>query len=271
MRVSPLRPAVGLILAMAIAAGCATESSPAGAAGAPTGEIVVSAASSLTDAFDEVKAAYEREHTAVTVRMNYGSSSALAVQVNEGAPVDVFASADEAQMQVVVEAGNAQPSVEFASNTLVVAYPADGTALASFEDIAEPGVRLVVAAETVPVGNYARAAVRAAGADGRYGPDFESRVIANVRSEEPNVRAVLAKVELGEADAAIVYATDVAATDGRALAVEVPAEFTPPAAYVIAVTELSTSPDVAQDFVDYVTSGDGQAILAGHGFTPPTS
>jgi molybdate transport system substrate-binding protein len=199
------------------------------------------------------------------VDLNFGGSSALAVQIVEGAPADVFASANEAQMDVVVDAGLATSLTRFATNRLVVAVPA-GSTTETFEDLAASGVRLVLAGPDVPVGAYARAAIEAAG--GSYGAGFADAVLANVVSEEPNVRAVLTRVELGEADAGIVYATDTAIAGDAVRAIEIPSEFGPPAVYVVAVVGSEPS-SLATEFVEFLLSSAGQAILDRHGFGEP--
>lgn len=224
--------------------------------------LVVSAASSLTDAFTEIAAAFEASHDGVVIDLNTGASSALAVQIVEGAPAAVFASANEAQMQVVRDAGLAPNPMPFTANRLVLVIPSDG-ALTSFEKIAGSGVRLVLAGPDVPVGAYARAAIEAASTD--YGSHFASAALANVVSEEPNVRAVLTRVELGEADAGIVYATDAAVAGGAVRVLEIPAHYAPRADYFIAAIG-DAPPSSAEEFISFVLSPKGQAILIRHGF-----
>lgn len=229
------------------------------------GTIVVSAASSLTDAFTELAEAFEAEHDGAEVELNFGSSSSLATQIVEGAPADVFASANQAQMDVVVDAGLAESSTIFALNRIVVAAPSDSDVVQSFEDIANPGVRLVLAGAEVPVGDYARQAIDAAEA---ATPGFAEAALANVVSEEANVRAVLAKVELGEADAGIVYETDAAISGDAVRVVAVPEEYVPASEYPIAVVGEEPS-SLARSFVEFVQSAEGQAILARYGFAAP--
>jgi len=225
--------------------------------------IVVSAASSLTDVFTELAEAFEADHESI-VALNFGASSALAVQLVEGAPAHVFASANVQQMAVMVEADLAEDPLVFAQNEIVVVTPSDRGLIEGFEDLSSDGVRLVLAGPDVPIGAYAREAIAAA--NEALGGEFEERVLANVVSEEANVRAVLTKVELGEADAGIVYATDAAVAGDAVEAYRVPSEFAPPAEYVIA--PLADAPDAAQAFVEFVLSEEGQAILERHGFTP---
>lgn len=223
-------------------------------------EITVFAAASLTDAFGELATAFEAEHPGVTVRLSLAGSAALRTQILEGAPADVFASASPDEVAALAAAGLVREQRTLASNALVVATRAD--AIGSFADLAAPGVRLVLAGEDVPAGRYARAALALADTDGTFGEDFARRVLANVRSNEANVRAALAKVELGEADAAIVYATDLAAA-GDVRAVPVPDRFQVAAEYRIA---LLSGSDAAAAFVAFATSPEGAATLARHGF-----
>ncbi|NBC95681.1 MAG: molybdate ABC transporter substrate-binding protein, partial [Deinococcus-Thermus bacterium] len=171
--------------------------------------LVVSAASSLTEAFEDVASAFEARHDGVEVLLNLAGSSTLSTQIIQGAPIDVFASADVAQMRVVEEAGLlAAEAKRFAGNRLIVIARQDGP-VRTLEDLAGDGLQLVLAGPEVPVGAYARQALAAM--DARFGAGFEGAVLANLVSEEPNARLVAAKVRLGEADAAIVYATDAVA------------------------------------------------------------
>ena len=224
-------------------------------------EITVFAAASLSDAFGELATAFEAEHPDVTVRLSLAGSAALRTQILEGAPADVFASASSDEVEALEAEGLVRDQRTLAANTLVVATREDG--IGSFEDLAAPGVRLVLAGEDVPAGRYARAALALAGADAAFGEDFAGRVLANVRSNEANVRAALAKVELGEADAAIVYATDLAAAKG-VRAVPVPVRFQVAAEYHIA---LLSGSDAAEAFVAFATSPEGTSVLERHGFT----
>ncbi len=223
-------------------------------------EITVFAAASLSDAFGELAIAFEAQHPDVAVRLSFAGSAALRTQILEGAPADVFASASPDEVEALEAGGLVRDQRALASNTLVVATRDDD--IGSFEDLAAPGVRLVLAGEDVPAGRYARAALVLADGDGAYGEDFAGRVLANVRSNEANVRAALAKVELGEADAAIVYATDLAAADG-VRAAPVPDRFQVAAEYRIA---LLSGSDAAEAFVAFATSPEGTAVLARHGF-----
>lgn len=263
MRSRLRRPSAGVAASTAVLFGLVFALAACAAEDEEPVAITVSAASSLTDVFTELIEAFERDHEG-TVSLNTGASSALAVQIVEGAPVHVFASANPEQMQVVVDAGRAEDPVVFTTNEIVVVTPAGNDVVRGFEDLQADGVRLVLAGPEVPIGAYARSAITAANEP--LGGAFEGRVLANVVSEESNVRNVLAKVELGEADAGIVYATDAAVAGDAVQAYAIPPEFAEPAQYVIA--PLADAPRLAREFVEFVLSEEGQAILDRHGFTP---
>ncbi|MYK26134.1 MAG: molybdate ABC transporter substrate-binding protein [Dehalococcoidia bacterium] len=222
----------------------------------PSETITVFAAASLTEAFDELAAAFEEEHPGITVRLSFAGSATLRTQILEGAPAAVFASASPDEVAALEAAGLVVEERALARNTLVVATGEDG--IAAFEDLAEPGLRLVLAAEDVPAGRYARESLALAGSD------FAGRVLANVRSNEANVRATLAKVELGEADAAIVYSSDLRAADEGVGAIAIPERYQVAAEYRIALLAES---DGARAFLAFATSPEGMATLARHGFT----
>lgn len=226
-------------------------------------ELTVLAASSLTEAFEEMAGVFEEQHEGVDVLLSFDGSSTLATQIIQGAPADVFASADEEQMQNVVDEGlTAREPQIFTRNRLVVITPADG-GIRGLEGLAEPGSRLVLADPEVPVGNYAREALEKMNA--AYGADFSGRVLANLVSEETNVRQVSLRVELGEADAAIVYATDAAVAENVNVT-EIPDDLNVLATYPVAALAESAQPELAQAFVAFVLSAEGQRILTGRGF-----
>ncbi len=232
------------------------------------GSITVFAAASLTDAFTEAGAAFQAAHPGTDIKLNFGSSSTLATQINEAGGADVFASANDSQMKVVTEAGNAAGPEPFATNVLVIAIPEDSTVVTSFQDLAKPGVRLVLAAADVPVGQYAHEAIKKANDARAFGADFEGRALANLKSEESDVKSTLAKAQLGEADAVIVYATDVPGVDDIT-PIAIPDEYNVVANYPIATVTGTSNPDLARAFLDFVLSAAGQAILAKYSFGPP--
>lgn len=231
--------------------------------------LLVFAAASLTDAFEEIATAFEAENPGVDVLFNFAGSSALATQLVEGAPADVFASANTRQMRVAIEAGRiAEQPLVFARNWLVLIAPADNPAnIASLRDLANPGVKLVVAAPEVPVRVYTDVMLARLASVPTYGSVYRTAVLANVVSEEDNVRQVFLKVALGEADAGIVYQSDVT-PDAAVLTIPIPRVVNSLATYPIAITDDSQNPELARAFVDFVRSDDGQSILTRWGFLP---
>jgi len=226
----------------------------------------VFAASSLTEAFTELERAFEAANPSVDVVLAFAGSQVLRVQIEQGAPADVFASADAEHMQALGDAGLARDARVFAHNELVVVVPAsDTSAIDAFADL--PSVeRLVLGAPEVPVGRYAREALRRANAT--LGADFEQRVLARVVSEEANVRLARAKVELAEADAAIVYVTDAVVSD-RVRQVAVPPEVNVRADLLIGMVSAAAEPDIARAWIDWVLGSEGRQILRLRGFTLP--
>ena len=236
--------------------------------GEHSGELDIYAASSLSDAFRELGTAFTTSHGGTSIAYNFASSSVLATQISEGAPADVFASADRAQMDRVLAAGYASVSVIFATNELVAVVSANNSPVHTFADLARAGVRVVIAAEDVPAGRYAREVFQKASGPGGIAPGFGAAVLRNVRSQELNVRAVRARVELGEADAGIVYLSDVLESDVKLARVPIPAAFNVTAEYYIAATGRQGPSPRALEFIDFVRSERGSAILARYGFTP---
>lgn len=233
------------------------------------GEVLIFAASSLTDVFGAIESDLEAANPGLDIVYNFAGSQALATQLAEGAPADVFASANNTQMAAAVDAGviDGEP-VEFANNRLAIVVPADNPAgIDSYDDLAGDNVQVVLAAENVPVGGYSRSSICGAEAAGIGGEGFAAAVANNVVSNESNVRNVLAKVELGEADAGIVYETDI--TDDVADAVtviEIPTELNVIASYPIAAVADGNSA-AADAFISYLLGPDGQARLAEFGFS----
>jgi molybdate transport system substrate-binding protein len=228
----------------------------------------VFAAASLSDAFREIAAAYERAHPGQRVELNLAGSPTLRTQIEQGAPADVFASADLEHAQALAQAGLLGPRRVFARNRLVVVVPARGAKVRALPDLAAPGIKVVTAGPAVPAGRYAGQVLDKLGEGGRLGPGFTARVRANLASQETSVRAVLAKVALGEADAGFVYATDAASAADRVQAIEIPERSNVIAEYPIAVAARSAAPEAAQAFVELVAGPAGQAILRRHGFAP---
>lgn len=226
--------------------------------------LTVSAAASLTEAFTDIGSAFERDHPGVTVTFSFGPSDGLATQINEGAPVDVFASASPTWMNAVqVEGPGVSGRADFARNRLAIIVPADNPAgIEGIGDLAADDVQLVIAAEGVPAGDYAREILANAG--------ISERATANVVSNTEDVGAVITPIASGDADAGIVYVTDLTedVTDQLTM-IEIPDEINVIATYPIAVVTGTEEADLAQRFVDYVLA-DGQRTLAEHGFLPAT-
>ncbi len=249
-----LRP----LLALAVLAGAAA---PA-AAGRPA-QLVVLEASSLKDAFSKLGPAFEQSHPDAHLFLNAAGSQELREQIEHGAPADVFASADARQMEPLVAARLVDAPVVFTCNRLVVVTPLGSNAIQSLADLPR-SQRLVLGAPQVPIGSYTQTLLNRAA--GLYGADLPVRVQARVVSRELNVRQVLAKVTLGEADAAIVYASDAAALRGKVRVVEVPATVSPLAEYSIAVVRGAHEPALARAFVQLVRGPSGAAALKDAGF-----
>jgi molybdate transport system substrate-binding protein len=232
-------------------------------------ELVVFAASSLTGAFTEIGRAFEAQDPGIKVAFSFASSSDLALQLSEGAAADVFASANQKQMDKASQAGriDGEPQI-FVTNRLVVIVPADNPAnIQTPVDLAKTGIKLVLAAPDVPVRDYAEEALGKMTADPAYGDGFKAAVLANLVSEEASVRQVVTKVSLGEADAGIVYTSDVTPdVAATILGIEIPDEFNVLASYPIAAIKDAPNAGTAQAFIDFVLSQDGQAILQKWGF-----
>jgi molybdate transport system substrate-binding protein len=267
---------LGLVLMLVLlvggfAAACGDDRNAASPAGtALSGEIIVHAAASLNDAFKEAGAQFQALHPGVKVTFNFASSPALATQINQGQPGDVFASADNANMKLVTDKGGADAPAIFATNFPVIVVPTSGSHVQSFQDLSESGIKLVLAAPAVPIGNYARQAfTNASAANGGVSADFSDKVLANLESNETDVKAVLAKVQTGEADAGVVYTTDAAAVAKQIKAIPIPDRYNVIARYPIAVLKEGGHPDLANAFVAFITSTAGQVILQKYGFGKP--
>jgi molybdate transport system substrate-binding protein len=262
-RVARLAKALPLVLGLILLLPACSRGSDA-AGRADQQRITVLAASSLTEAFGELGDEFETAHPGVSVDFSFGPSDGLAQQVDQGSPADVFASASTKWMDDVEQNGpGVSGRADFARNRLVLIVPKDDPAgIEKFTDLSERGVKLVLAAEGVPVGDYAREALDNAGT--------AVAAEANVVSDEVDAKAVVQKVLLGEADAGIVYVTDVTpgvASDIRAIAI--PEDVNVIATYPIAVMAGSVHADLAKEFEDFVLSSEGQRVLQSHGFLPP--
>lgn len=247
---------VGAVAGIALLAGCAA---PAPAAeDALGGTVTILAAASLTGVFDELAERFAAEHPGVEIVLSYGGSSALAEQILSGAPVDVFAAADESAMATVTDAGLTVDPVLFATNTLELVVPAGNPGgVAGLGDLADPDLTIALCDPTVPCGSAAVRLLDAAG------------VVASVDTYEEDVRAAVTKVALGEVDAALVYRTEVIAAGDDVAGIEVPEAAKVVNRYPVSVLVDTRAGDAARAFVDFVLSSTGREVLGDAGFGAP--
>jgi molybdate transport system substrate-binding protein len=236
-------------------------SSSSSSGGDLTGTLTVFAAASLTDVFTDLGTQLEKDHPGLHVQFNFAGSDALATQITQGAPADVFASANEKQMKVVTDAGlQAADPTTFAENVLEIAVSKGNPGhVTGLEDFGNADLTLAVCAPSVPCGAAAQQVFTAAGIDAK--PD----------TQETDVKAALNKVQLGEVDAALVYATDVKAAGDGVEGIPFPEAEQAVNEYPICTLKAAPNPDAAQAFVDLVTSDAGQKALEDAGFRKPTS
>lgn len=225
----------------------------------PSGEITVFAASSLTESFDAMAKQFEKKYPDVSVKFDYDASSNLATQINQGASADVFASADQDNLQKTIDSGAVTPpAVVFAKNRLEIAVEkGNPKKIKSLADLQKSGLVVVLCADQVPCGKYAAQSLAMAG------------VTINPSSKEENAKATLSKVSIGEADASIVYVTDVKASKGTTSGVKIADKQNVIATYPMGVVKESQNATAAKAWVQYVTSKDGQKTLRKFGFLPP--
>jgi len=258
--------ATALLAALVVCAGLAEARTSAAEP-----ELTVFAAASLTGAFQEIGGMFEQAHPGTRVRFNFAGSQQLAIQLEQGAIADVFASADQRWMDYAAGkdllAGEARL---FAHNRLVVIVPSSNPArIGRLQDLAKPGVKLVVAAEAVPAGAYTRQSLARLAQAPDFARDFDRRVLANVVSQEENVKAVVTKVQLGEADAGVVYASDAAGSVSRHLRIlSIPDPQNVIADYPIARLKRASAPSAAEDFIGLVLAPEGQSVLKKFGLIP---
>jgi molybdate transport system substrate-binding protein len=238
---------------------------------APAGTVTAFAAASLTESFSVVGKILEQRNPGTRVSFNFAGSQALASQIEQGARADVFASADHRWMDHVRQRGllAGAPSA-FARNRLVVIIPRSNPGrITRLQDLANGGVKVVLAAQVVPVGQYSREVLLKLSRASGFPADYAERVLRNLVSEEENVRGVVAKVVLGEADAGIVYSTDVTrATAERVQVLTIDDRYNVIASYPIAVLRDAPNPDGGRQFVTLVLSSLGQRALREYNFVP---
>lgn len=228
--------------------------------------IRVFAASSLTEALEDIANLYRAQNPGDEVEFNFGGSQLLRVQIEEGAEADVFASADSIHMTALSARGIVGRAVCFATNRLVVVTPKNSPKVRSLADLARPGLQIVIADPNVPVGTYAHQVLANMDRAKAFGKDFQKRAMANIVSQEPNVRSVLAKVTLDEVDAGFVYVTDAKQASAQVLALEIPDSVNVIARYPIAVVTRTKHRTEAERFVETVLGADSMALLSARGF-----
>ena len=282
------RLAIALMIVLLAVTACAPQATPTAAPTAvppttvpatetsvpPTATIAprtltVYAAASLTGSFTEIGKAFEAANPGVTVTFSFAGSQALRTQIEQGATPDVFASADHKNMDTLVsENFVASGYKDFATNLLIVILPPNNPAnVQTLADLAKPGLKLILEDPSVPAGNYTRQILANMSKDPTYGSDYSDKVLANVVSNETDVKQVVSKVDLGEGDAGVVYVTDaIATTDLKTISI--PANYNVIAQYPIAALTKAPNSDLAAAFVAYVLSADGQAIMKKWGFSP---
>lgn len=266
---SAATPATGLISpGPTLMSDSAGAEPPAPTVNSPNGELTVFAASSLTEVFNEMAAAFQTRHPGTSVVLNFAGTPTLRTQLEQGARADVFASANQEQMELALRSGAvAGEPAAFATNRLVVVAPAGREPVQALGDLEKPGVKIVLALPNVPVGDYSRQSLQEMDASGDFPAGFASRVRSNVVSEESNVRQVLAKVALGEADAGIAYGTDVTPDIiDQVRTIEIPGEFNVLAVYPIALVKSASDSTRATAFIEFILAAEGQEILARYGF-----
>ncbi|MGQ9928183.1 MAG: molybdate ABC transporter substrate-binding protein [Chloroflexaceae bacterium] len=236
-----------------------------------SGNIMIFAASSLTNAFETIGAAFKAVYPTTEITFNFASGQQLANQIAQGAPADVFATANRNHMQLVIDSGDVVNGADqlFARNRLVVITSLENPAnITTFQDLAQPGLRLILGDSTTSAGQNSLTVLARASALPAYTTAFSPTVLANVVSYESTVRAVLAKIVLGEGDAGIVFTTDAAVEAARIQQIAIPDDVNVITTNFIAPIAASPNPALAQAFVAYVLSAKGQKILASYGFIP---
>jgi molybdate transport system substrate-binding protein len=255
---------LGVVAAATVAAGCggsttgSASPSPSGSASKLTGPLTVLAAASLTEAFTDARKTLEAKDPGLAITDSFAGSQQLVSQLQSGAPADVVATADQASMSTLASAGLVDTPTVFAHNKLeIVVAPGNPKGVRGLADLARPDLVVVLEDPSVPAGKFARQALQRAG------------ITVNPRSLELDVKSELQKVVMGEADAGIVYVTDVTAAGSKVTGVPIPDDQNVIATYPIAVVKATTHPAAARAFVDEIVSGDGQKALRARGFLGP--
>ncbi len=257
--------AVVVSVSLLVAAGCGSSSKSKSSStsksdgGSSKPDLTVSAAASLTKAFTK----YGTQFSAASAKFSFAGSDQLAAQIEQGVKPDVFASANTKLPDMLYKKGLVSKPVVFTSNRLVITVPAGSSKIHSLTDLSKPGVTIAIESPTVPAGAYTREVLS------HLSAAQEKAILANVRTDEPDVKGVIAKVTGKAVDAGFVYITDVTATDGKAAAVPIPSSLQPQVAYGAAVVKGDPHPTQAQAFINGLLSGAGQQDLLQAGFLPP--
>ena len=256
-----------ILQSLAFGSACATANNPRSLSHET---LTIFAAASLSEAFTDLAGEFELANPGTEVAINFAGSQQLAQQISQGATADIFASADRHQMDNVIMTGQVEAGTElpFIHNQLAVVLPGDNPAgILEFTDLAMPGIQLIMADAAVPVGHYSQEMLDRTSSQAAFGPQFKEKVLENVVSYEENVRAVLTKVILGEADAGIVYLSDFIGAQGENIEmVTIPQEINVYASYYIAPLSNSPNKDLGEEFLNLVFSSKGQEILNRYGF-----
>ncbi|CAA9476472.1 MAG: Molybdenum ABC transporter, periplasmic molybdenum-binding protein ModA [uncultured Solirubrobacteraceae bacterium] len=255
---SSLALGAALVATILIVAGCGSDDTAANN-GNERGEVVVSAATSLKSAFTR----YGEQFAGAEAQFSFAGSDELAAQIRAGAKPDVFASANTKLPDALFQEGLVERPRVFASNRLVLAVPAMSTSVGSLDDLEKKGVSVVIGSESVPIGAYTRKVLD------RLDGAARTAILANVRSNEPDVGGISAKLTQGAAEAGFLYVTDVVAANGRLKAIELPAALQPQVAYGVAIVKGAEHRRAAQAFVAGLLDGDGAEALRSAGFEPP--
>jgi molybdate transport system substrate-binding protein len=248
---------VGTVIAALALAGCGGSSSSSSSSDKPN--LTVSAAASLQSAFT----AYAKQFTPANVRYSFAGSDMLAAQIEQGLKPDVFASANTKLPDMLYAKALVTKPVTFAANRLVIAVPASSAKVTRLSDLEKPGVAIAIGSATVPIGSYTRTVLAKAG------PAASGKILANVRSEEPDVSGIVGKLTQGAVDAGFTYVTDVKATHGALRTIPLPDSLEPVVAYGVAVVKGSSHPTQAARFISGLLNGQGRADLSQAGFLPP--
>jgi molybdate transport system substrate-binding protein len=252
---------LGILLALLVVAPAACGDDQVSGGGARKPQLTVSAAASLKTAFTE----YGKQFPDADARFSFAGSDDLAAQIEQGVKPDVYAAANTKLPEALYDKGLVEKPTVFAGNRLVLAVPADGAKVASLQDLADHGVTIAVGSKDVPVGSYTRTVLDKLPAAQR------EAILANVRSEEPDVAGITGKLTQGAVDAGFLYVSDVRATDGTLKAIELPGDLQPAVAYGAAVVKGAKHVEEAKAFIAGLLDGAGAQALADAGFEPPPS